>query len=405
MKSYLTFHEQDPVDGHIDAILRAKPRAVKLFHPEQIQELHNAGLRNCAYVFRPYIDHQQPYLDLAGQSRSDADRAADNYINTWIDSYIHHVISLDLNPSYLWLEPLNETYPTGNPETQRKAIAFDRAFVRRLLARFPGLRPIVYTAASGNIDHDEWPILLDLARETAAAGGAFGYHAYWSVVDKQSFLTPPVGKHHDRDYQLRWDVLDLNLYAAGVRGLNWFLGETGAIGAHGTGDKLGYWQNPDDGWRHPHVYNANLDLYAADWPVFDRQLHATLAAREGRLLGAALFTTGRFGWDHFQIRDLAMHRLADYIRASGDAPAPTPAPAPETTNLQPMTIAPNLTNLNVRNAPRVAADTLVGCLQAGAKLLIIPTGRYTAGDDIWIQWGNLYIAQRYDGRTYLVPKG
>ena len=51
----------------------------------------------------------------------------------------------------------------------------------------------------------------------------------------------------------------------------------------------------------------------------------TRAGREGRLIGAALFTSGLFGgWKHFQYQQPILDDIADYIAAN---PTPVPEPA------------------------------------------------------------------------------
>ena len=69
-----------------------------------------------------------------------------------------------------------------------------------------------------------------------------------------------------------------------------------------------------------------------------------------------------------------------------------------------MILAPGISALNVRNAPRVAPDTLVGRLQAGPNCFIEPSARVQVGSDRWVEWGNLFLAELYDGRRYLVEK-
>ena len=307
MKSYFGLHLQTPVNEWDNELQRAanagKPyKIVKALWVE-------AGLRvkaisqNTITVFRHYIGHQQPYLDRALISSEEADAAADEFILKFSNSVNQHG-RID------YVESLNETYPSRNLLAQQKAVAFDRAFIRRLKVICPNTKPVVYTAPPGNIDHNEYAVLVDLARECQAAGGAFGYHNYWSVVNKLSYVNSPA---HARDYHMRWSTtLDTYLVARGIR-VNYILGESGAIGAGPNG----YWQKPNDGWLHSEVWNGDMDGFLNDLVSMDALYAKTLAVRENRLLGATLFTSGHgIGWDDFQIRMPFLARLTDYVISS-----------------------------------------------------------------------------------------
>lgn len=317
--SYHGLHLQTPVYGWLYNVARAadvgKPyRIIKAFWVEAGKEI-KAISPNTITVYRKHIEHQDPYLDKAFISPSHADEAADEFIFTFKDSLNQHG-NID------YVESLNETYPSANRNAQEKAVAFDRAFIRRLRIHCPGVKPVVYTAPPGNIDHHEYDVLLYLAKECEKAGGAFGYHNYWSVVNKHSYVN---SADHAKDYHMRWnDTLDHYLVSNGIR-VKHMLGESGAIGAGPTG----YWQKPDDGWRHPDVWNADEDGYLSDLAAMDLLYEETLAAREGRLLGATLFTTGQpyVGWEHFQIVGGFLTRLTDYVIGT-EPPFPPPPPPP-----------------------------------------------------------------------------
>jgi hypothetical protein len=262
-------------------------------------------------VFRHWIAHQQPFLDRALISPAEGDAAADEFILMFKDSINQHG-NID------YVESLNETYPTANILSQQKAVAFDRAFIRRLPIHCPATKPIVYTAPPGNIGHDEYAVLVDLARECEAADGAFGYHNYWSVVNKQSYAA---SVPHARDYHMRWsDTLDEYLVARGIR-VKYMLGESGPIGAGPDG----YWQKPDDGWLSSGVWDGDIDGYISDLAIMDSLFQGSRAAQEGRLIGATLFTSNQFGgWDKFQVKQPLLGRITDYVIDSTVAPPPPP---------------------------------------------------------------------------------
>lgn len=303
-KSYFGLHLQTPVDEWDSEILHAaeegKPYAVvKGFWVEMgliVKQLSPWTVT----VFRHYLAHQQPFLDRAYVSPAEADAAADQFIAMFKDSVNQHG-NID------YVESLNETYPSEDIVAQRKAVAFDRAFIRRLKIHCPNTKPIVYTAPPGNIDHDEYGVLIDLARECEAAGGAFGYHNYWSVVNKHSYADSP---GHACDYQMRWAYsLDDYLVLRGIR-VKYMLGESGPIGAGPDG----YWQRPNDGWLASDVWDGDIDGYMSDLAVMDQLFQASRAGYEGRLIGATLFTSGNgIGWDEFQVQQPLLGHITDYI--------------------------------------------------------------------------------------------
>ena len=303
-KSYFGLHLQTPVDEWDSEILWAaeqgKPYVVvKAFWVEMGLIVKHLSPWTKT-VYRYYLAHQQPFLDRALISPAEADAAADQFILMFKDSINQHG-NID------YVESLNETYPSKDLLAQRKAVAFDRAFIRRLPVHCPATKPIVYTAPPGNIDHDEYGILLDLARECEAAGGAFGYHNYWSVVNKHSYVN---SYSHARDYHMRWsDTLDAYLVLRGIR-VKYMLGESGPIGASPDG----YWQRPNDGWLASDVWNGDVDGYVSDLVAMDELYHISRAANEGRLIGATLFTSGNgVGWDEFQVQQPLLGRVTDHI--------------------------------------------------------------------------------------------
>ena len=317
--SYFGLHLQTEVDGWESELQRAAAagepyKIVKAFWVEAGKIVKSIS-QSTTTVFRHYIRHQQPYLDRAIISPYEATIAADTYILRFSDSVNQHG-HID------YVESLNETYPSKDLLAQQKAVAFDRAFIQRLKVLCPNTKPVVYTAPPGNIDHDEYAVLVDLARECEAAGGAFGYHNYWSVVNKNSYVN---SSGHARDYHMRWsDTLDAFLLFRGIR-VKHMLGESGAIGAGPNG----YWQKPNDGWLNSGVWDGNIDGFLNDLISMDALYEKCLAAREGRLLGATLFTSGHgVGWDDFQIRKPFLSRLTDYIIDSASSTPQPPLPLP-----------------------------------------------------------------------------
>ncbi len=318
--SYFGLHLQTPVNEWDSEILWAaeqgKPyKVAKAFWVEAGKTIKQLSPLT-ATVFRHYWAHQQPFLDRAIISPAEGDAAADEFIFMFKDSINQHG-GID------YVESLNETYPSANLLAQRKAVEFDRAFIRRLAVHCPATRPIVYTAPPGNIDHDENYVLVDLARECQAADGAFGYHNYWSVVNKHSYAG---SVEHAHDYQMRWAwSLDEYLVARGIR-VKYMLGESGPIGAGPTG----YWQLPNDGWLLHSVWDGDVDGYISDLETMDALFYDSVPGREGRLIGATLFTSGHAGWNSFQVQHQLLGRLTDHIVDYDGTPPPPPPPPSET---------------------------------------------------------------------------
>jgi hypothetical protein len=308
-------HLQTPVDGWEGEILRAALagtpyKILKAFWVEAGTTTKSLS-PSTTTVYRHDIQHKQPYLDKAGISPLMADEAADEMILRFKDSVNQHG-NID------YVESLNETYASQDPVGQRKAVEFDRAFVRRLPIHCPNTKPVVYTAASGNIDHDEYEVLVPLARECAAANGAFGYHNYWSVVNSYSFVD---SAEHMYDYHMRWAYsLDAYLVSRGIR-VKWMLGESGPIGASPTG----YWQKPDDGWLKSDVWGGSSLGYLVDLDCMDSLMNSSRPGVEGRLEGVTLFTSGiGIGWSYFQIQEPFLTKLTDYVMGSIQPPVPPP---------------------------------------------------------------------------------
>ena len=307
--SYLSFHLQTNVQGWLDAVARAQPRVLKVFQIEMANAAKTVS-PDTKIVFRHYVEHQQPYLDKAVQGHTQALEAAADYINQFEDS-------LNRQGGIDYVESLNETIPSFDIFAQMKSVAFDIGFCEALAQICPDVKPAVFTAPIGNPDHHEFGVLLPLAEVCEAFGGCFSYHAYHPVVDGESFVH---SFDHQRNLHLRWVEIDEFLLDSGYR-VDWFLGEIGPIGANDDG----YGLRANDGWKHSGVWNGDRFACVNDLAAFDRVLANTMAAREGRLIGATIFTSGP-DWKHFQIRQPILDEIADYIQANPTPPEPDPEP-------------------------------------------------------------------------------
>lgn len=325
--SYFCLHMQDPVDDWIAELAKAHAagspfRLIKSFHAEDHQWALGAS-PGILFVLRHWADdvNQDRWLQMAGENPEQADRAADEFLLRFAESARTH---LKMSSGRVYVESLNEQYPTGNTTVLRQSVAFDRAFIRRLPVHIPGALPIVFTAAIGNPGHNEYGELVPLARECANANGAFGYHAYWTVANQHSYIWD---EGVTEDLHGRWVVIDNYMLQRGIR-LNWMLGEVGATYSEAGN---GYGPSVLAGWREARVWGGDLDDWIEDVAEFDQYLASTPVARSNRLLGATHFTSrpGSGGtWEFFNINGGALQRFGDYV-AANPSPGPGPGPGPD----------------------------------------------------------------------------
>jgi lysozyme len=309
---YPGFHLQDNPHGWNIAIDGKPIRAIKIFQ----YEMAILARRICpgiVVIGRHRHEDTGRWLEMAGTSPELADQAADEFIMMFRDSC--NTNKLD------YFESLNEEYPTNDPVKLLKIIEFDRAYIRRLPVHCPHTKPVVFCAAIGNPGHNEYVHLLPLAKECEAAGGAFGYHAYWSVyhdVQAKTYTSFVESAAHWRDLHGRWDVIDQYFVDHGIW-VQWFLGEGGAIGALPNG----YGPKPLDGWKHKSCWNGHEDDYIQDAIRFDAMCAKTMAAREGRLIAWVFFTSkiNPDQWEYFQVDGNLMSRFANLV-----VQAPDPEP-------------------------------------------------------------------------------
>lgn len=90
---------------------------------------------------------------------------------------------------------------------------------------------------------------------------------------------------------------------------DWILTEAGPVrDASGTG-----WLQPNDGWRHNDVCNADIDKLLVLMDYWLDNIKTTPAYQEGRLYGYHLFTTGGGDtWDLFEFKQPELNDLADW---------------------------------------------------------------------------------------------
>lgn len=300
-------------------------------------------------VYRHWVPEQN--LD------RDPDEAMAEYVAEFSDSLysLCEQMAADGIPEpYLGVEGWNETYGSFDPRIVN-AIEMDRAFIRELGKLGLPVVAVAFCAAVGNPHESEFTLLADLARETAAAGGHFGYHNYWYANSQESGL---VG--HAQWLSHRWIEIDAALEDAGVdvSGLGWYSGELGAVGGHYVSDAVvevtgderlglrvsldewgdlprgntqasdwkplrtfipghsGYVLLPTDGWLSSKCYGGDWDRYERDLVTWHGMTQDWNAAHGDRARGGGVFTTfgdPPQGWRSFAFTRAQMERMAELL--------------------------------------------------------------------------------------------
>ena len=132
-----------------------------------------------------------------------------------------------------------------------------------------------------------------------------GYHGYVPVWMKE--IRPDEWEW----YSGRWESMDKRFANMGYR-VTWYIGEFGAVGHNGPG-----WPNslaPNDGWEHENVYNGDIEAYIDMMRYWLGKATQTAAWKEGRLIGATIFTSGGGSrWKHFDLLQPQMGRVAQAV--------------------------------------------------------------------------------------------
>lgn len=378
-QSYLTYHMQDPFDNWNLHLARAAAagfpfRSIKVFHPENWREV-KAASPTTHVVYRPWVDKlgQGRWVQMA--LAGNADQAAHEFIDTWIDSVKAYMPDGDI-------ESINEEYPTGDLTKLRAMVAFDMAYIRALAQRLPNNRAVVFTAAVGNPGWNELTDTLPLAALAAQHGAAFGYHGYHPVKDGVSGVDLESAKTH---LHLRFEGMDAYYRDNGYY-LRWFIGEGGAMGVQVLDPPPGgnWGMSVVNGWKYSGVWNGNIDKYIADLRLLDLRLAETTVAKQGRLEGLAVFTS-RPGndpaWYKFNLIGGDAEALANLVAAGvevDDEPPPPPPPEEECKGLPRVDYRRELWVLT--DGMSEADETKVFKEARKVKLIGgVPIGRYTVG--------------------------
>lgn len=332
--TFFSPHGQDKFPDWDSGISRAaiagRPFPVfKAFWVEALWEIQGISPETHV-VFRQWADagQQGRWIEMVKAGR--AIEAADEFIDTFYDSVSR--VGVDWNGKR-WVGSINEEYPTHDIEKLKAAVGFDMAFINRLITRLPGVRPVVFTAAVGNPDYDEFKYLLPLMAASKEARGEvlWGYHGYWTVKDK---VNKCLSDQIYTDLPGRWEAIDGFAIDNGYS-LLWYLDESAAT--YPQADN-GYSPDGVSGWRSQHVWDGDLEGYLEDMSRMEEIWLSSPAAQTGRLLGAAIFTskTSPGTWDKFNLIGGDYLTWVDWHIASDPPPVPfntTPPPPPEPTTL------------------------------------------------------------------------
>lgn len=134
-----------------------------------------------------------------------------------------------------------------------------------------------------------------------------GYHSYWPVQDH---IIP---NDEWKWYSGRWTEMDKRFRQAGLT-VHWALTEAGAIGYHGEWPNIGL--NPNDGWRHSHVHNHNIERYLESIDYFMDKWQEWNRTHQNRCLPPNLYDTFGLGdpaWKDFQILQPDLNIIADHV--------------------------------------------------------------------------------------------
>lgn len=296
MTNLVSFHIQDPTPNWPEAVALLRSGAwVKFFQVENCSEAKsvNPTIRT---IKRHYEPNQGQYWRDGINPYVGAQAWLDAFIDGTFRQHAHNVNAI---------ESLNEEVALSKPPNEVQAlIAFESALCDIWYNSYAGdsfYAHIDLVLANTAIGND---IPFDIAKLANDYGAYIGYHPYVPVRDG---LILPNEKPY---YSERWKVMDETWRMQGAF-VKWLFTEIGAVGYEQSpnGD---IHLLPNDGWKHPNVYNGNLNAYLAmleywvggliEWNrQYDR-------ARSGTIFTSSVSSSG---WDSFKINEqmktIALH--------------------------------------------------------------------------------------------------
>lgn len=312
-------HMQNPPTLDWPHVVAALPRWAGFKWVDGIQNLATARQHNpdCFLWLRHWYDHGQQFIDSTNwvDHVEQARRFFAAFVDGTFDQYAHTIDAIEG-----WNE-FNAQSHTPHEVAIRVAGVEARAWVwateYRTQPRYEHLRLIIGNVAVGN------DLPLGYARIADQYDCILGYHAYWPVRDGE--ILADEWDH----YSGRWAVMDARFVASGYR-CDWIFTEAGEVGydQNANGDVF---LRAFDGWKHPTVYNADLDALLDGVRYWMRLATDTPAWREGRVVGGfgAVFTSSSDAnnWPSFDKQTPVLVRIAGVFHEF-DEPVPPPPPPP-----------------------------------------------------------------------------
>lgn len=207
----------------------------------------------------------------------------------------------DFSKPPIYIASINERgYECGNHAGIQQGVAWDIGFMDAVEATGLNIRAIVYKAAVGNphTTPDDLSLLLPMVERAVRGKHLLGKHSYYASVPNDPTF-----------YQQSWDWYggrfaqdDAYFVSQGLKPY-WMFAEGGACMATlNTNGSVSL--SPGDGWKSC----GDIERYARELAWANQWYTNWNNTHEGRLLGCALFTTGGWGWDKFQLQggDLAV---------------------------------------------------------------------------------------------------
>lgn len=310
----------------------------KVFSPEDVLHV----LRQCPdanVIVRPYVPNQAPYLypendDFAHAAKLWVDHMRDTMYR--VCDTIAREFPGRREPYFIYEGP-NEEYENVNTDKNQRACAIDTAVAKEVYETGYPIRAGIYCAAVGNLDATQFHLLAQMSSDTRRYEPWWGYHGYF--LKNQAYGGPDhlwqylAGRFEEIQKVLPYQV-------------PWYFGEGGAIGGessppepfaaindikaqvlsgekehihyiplHNLGKTLGIqatdgWvaMYPNDGWRHPEVYNG-------DWVAHQDDLALTQAMAANAVkyfMGQVVFTScaNYMGWSQFRVKSPQMEALS-----------------------------------------------------------------------------------------------
>ena len=298
-------HLQRTVPNWLEAVQRLPDRAlVKSVDQGQVfREVKsiNPSIYTC---LRHHYDHAQHF----GGSQADNFSRARQFFESFIDQ----TFVTDIAPYCDFIEEWNEYLANSQGAAELKErLSWAQAAAEiwqneyRIRPELAHIRLVLCNTAVGN-----W-IPKTFFSIAQAYDCLMGYHPY---------IHCPDGLRSVNDWQNQSGLFEVMEHKNGLK-VDWLFTEAGP------------YESAVTGWRAPECLAGDAKAYTEIVKDWIQDVKATDAYQEGRILGFALFTTGRAGnsWRSFWTEQPELNRLAAMIAEEWDLsadPIPDPQPPP-----------------------------------------------------------------------------